>query len=208
MRRGVLLKKMDFLASLFLKVIILIVFLLFSYYQMKLNLFIAVITLLLFSFLNSFFILEWKIKFDMEIFSFQAITVFLFVRRALFYWREVPEEIFTHYDYIVLMFLVVSFLLFIFLKFKNENLFLRKYFYSVFLFLIIVQNILESKYLAIVTLLTSVYNTVFSYYMIDILIVAIVNSFFVKKDKKFIAVYFFIILAVLLRYMTNILWRV
>ena len=208
MKWGVLLKKLDFLFSFLVKIIILIIFGIFCCYIMSLNLLVIVITLLFFSFMNSFLILEGRTKFDMEIFSFQAIAVFLFERRAIFYWREVPDKIFTHYSYIVLLFLLISLILFIFLKFKNENIFLRKYFYCIFLYLIVIQNMLESEYLVIISLIVSVYEAVFSYYMIDILVISVVNIFLIKKNKKFIYNYFFIVLAVLIRCMTNILWRI
>ena len=205
---GILLKKSDFLISVFLKIIILMIFLLFCYYKMKLNLFIIVITLLFFSLLNSFFILDGKIKFDMELFSFQAITCIFFERTAIFNWREVSEKIFSNYNYVILIFMLISLVLFLFLKFKSENIFLRKYFYCIFLYLVVIQNILESEYLEIISIMVSVYEVVFSHYMIDIFIISVINIILIKKDKKFIYNYFFIFLAVLIRYMTNVLWRV
>ena len=78
-------KKTDVTVNIFVKLVILTLFILFSYYKMRINIFYITAELLLFSFINSFFIKDKKFLFNMEVFSFQAATVFYFERRANFY---------------------------------------------------------------------------------------------------------------------------
>ena len=67
-------------SNILIRLILLIMFVVFSFYKMKINLFYITIELLIFSFINWFIIKKKKIVFDMELFSFQAITVFYFER--------------------------------------------------------------------------------------------------------------------------------
>ena len=128
-------KKTDVTVNIFVKLVILTLFILFSYYKMRINIFYITAELLLFSFINSFFIKDKKFLFNMEVFSFQAATVFYFERRANFYWREVPDEIFDNFNYIKLLFLLCLIIILMFLYFKNENKLLKKYISFIFLVL-------------------------------------------------------------------------
>ena len=125
-------KKTDVTVNIFVKLVILTLFILFSYYKMRINIFYITAELLLFSFINSFFIKDKKFLFNMEVFSFQAATVFYFERRANFYWREVPEKIYDNFDYVKLLFLLFLVIISIFLYFKSENKYLKKYIYFIF----------------------------------------------------------------------------
>ncbi len=206
-------KNIECVVNFLVKLIILVLFVLFSYYRMEINFLVIIVTLLLFSFINSFIIENKKIKFDFEIFSFQAITVFYLERKGIFYWREVPEEIFDNYDYIKLLFVAVFIIVFVFLLFKSKNEFLKKYFYCLSLSLVVIQNIFEvvifvaipviGAYLGGIYIGLSVWEAGFSYVRIDIAIIAIVVYFLVRKDKKFLYLYFFIVLCFFIRYLTE-----
>ena len=76
---------------------------------------------------NSFIIDNRKLKFDFEILSFQMITVFYFERLSIYNYREVSEDIFSNYNYIKLLFIVVFAAVFIFLTFRSKNKFLKVY---------------------------------------------------------------------------------
>ena len=206
-------KNIEWVVNFLVKLIILVLFVLFSYYRMEINFLVIIVTLLLFSFTNSFIIENKKIKFDFEIFSFQAITVFYLERKGIFYWREVPEEIFYNYDYIKLLFVAVFIIVFVFLLFKSKNEFLKKYFYCISLSLVVIQNIFEvaiflaipviGAYLGGIYIGLSVWEAGFSYVRIDIAIIAIVVYFLVRKDKNFLYLYFFIVLCFFIRYLTE-----
>ncbi len=206
-------KNIEWVVNFLVKLIILVLFVLFSYYRMEINFLVIIVTLLLFSFTNSFIIENKKIKFDFEIFSFQAITVFYLERKGIFYWREVPEEIFYNYDYIKLLFVAVFIIVFVFLLFKSKNEFLKNYFYCLSLSLVVIQNIFEvvifvaipviGAYLGGIYIGLSVWEAGFSYVRIDIAIIAIVVYFLVRKDKKFLYLYFFIVLCFFIRYLTE-----
>ena len=92
-------KNTNWIIFLFIKVIILILFIYFTLYKKEANLLYITIELLLFSFVNSFIIDNQKLKFDFEILSFQMITVFYFERLSIYNFREVSEDIFSNYNY-------------------------------------------------------------------------------------------------------------
>ena len=56
------------------KFILLILFVFLSFYKIEVNLLIIILVLFFFSFINSLFLFDRKIKFDLEVFSFQIIT--------------------------------------------------------------------------------------------------------------------------------------
>ena len=190
-------------SNILIRLILLIMFVVFSFYKMKINLFYITIELLIFSFINSFIIKKKKIVFDMELFSFQAITVFYFERQANFYWREVPERIFNNYNYIKLLFIVVFAAVFIFLTFRSKNKFLKVYFYCLFLSMIVIQNVFEIEALYLITIAVSLFEVALSNAMIDIGFISLLIYFHSRKNKKFLYIYFFIILSIFIRYITN-----
>ncbi len=209
-------KNIEWVVNFLVKIIILVLFVLFSFYRMEINLLVITVVLLLFSFINSFIIENKKVKFDFEIFSFQAITIFYLERLGIFNWREVPDKIFDNYDYIKLLFVVIFIIVFIFLFFKSKNKFLKKYFFCISLSLVMIQNIFEMKffyaipvigaYLGGIYIGLSVLEAGFSYVRIDIAIIAILVYFLVRKDKKFLYVYFFMILCFFIRHLTEYLY--
>ena len=205
-------KNIDWAFNFLVKFIFLILFVLFSFYKMKINLLVITVELLLFSFINSFIIENKRIKFDFEIFSFQAIAVFYLERKGIFYWREVPEEIFDNYDYIKLLFVAVFITGFIFLFFKSKNEFLKKYFFCISLSLVMIQNIFEIEpaipmmehfIFGLIYFVLSTWEAIFCHFRIDIAIIAILVYFLVRKDKKFLYIYFFIVLCLFIRYLTE-----
>ena len=205
-------KNIEWASNFLMKLIILILFVLFSFYKMKINLLVITVELLLFSFINSFIIENKRIKFDFEIFSFQAIAVFYLERKGIFYWREVPEEIFDNYDYIKLLFVAVFITGFIFLFFKSKNEFLKKYFFCISLSLVMIQNIFEIEpaipmmehfIFGLIYFVLSTWEAIFCHFRIDIAIIAILVYFLVRKDKKFLYIYFFIVLCLFIRYLTE-----
>ena len=196
-------KNTNWIIFLFIKVIILILFIYFTLYKKEANLLYITIELLLFSFVNSFIIDNQKLKFDFEILSFQMITVFYFERLSIYNYREVSEDIFSNYNYVKLLFIVVFAAVFIFLTFRSKDKFLKVYFYCLFLSMIVVQNIFEIEAFYLITIFISVFEVVFSNVMIDIGFIALLIFFQSRKNKKFIYVYFFIILSIFIRYITN-----
>ena len=208
-------KKIDLLLNTFIKLFILILFTLFSYYKMKINLFYITVELLLFSFINSFFIKNKKVFFNMEIFSFQVVTVFYFERKANFYWREVPDEIFDNFNYIKLLFLLCLIIILMFLYFKNENKLLKKYISFIFLVLLIMGDIFEVSIFPLIPLGGelwlgfSIGNAVLTYLNIDIILVSIFLLFLAGKDKIFFFIYNFMIFSFFIRYiMINLKWGI
>ena len=177
--------------NLALRLLNLILFILFTLFFMKVNLFNITVTLILFSFLNSFILKKKNIELDMELLLFQIITSFYIERISIFDWREVPEQVFSNYDYIKFLFLFF-FILFVF------------YFYITSFYLVFFENILNLNILSGAGFFISGYNALFSYYMIDIFYIAIL-VFFPSKfyDKKFLLIYLYIILCMLIRYKTN-----
>ena len=110
-------------------------------------------TLLVFSFINSFIIKNKKISIDVEIFIFQAASVFYLELRANFKWREEPERIFDNYGYVKVLFILVFILTFIYLCIRNENKLLKKYVYSIFFILVIIEIIFEIGIIYTISLL-------------------------------------------------------
>ncbi len=66
-------KKTDVTVNIFVKLVILTLFILFSYYKMRINLFFIITELFIFIFLNSFILTDDKVRFDIELFSFQGM---------------------------------------------------------------------------------------------------------------------------------------
>ena len=208
-------KKTDVTVNIFVKLVILTLFILFSYYKMRINIFYITAELLLFSFINSFFIKDKKFLFNMEVFSFQAATVFYFERRANFYWREVPEKIYDNFDYVKLLFLLFLVIISIFLYFKSENKYLKKYIYFIFFLLLIMGDIFKVNIFSLIPLGGelwlgfSVLNVVLTHLKIDIVLVSAYLFFLARKDKVFFFIYNFIILCLFVRYMTvNLVWGI
>ena len=196
-------KNTSWIIFLFIKVIILILFIYFTLYKKEANLLYITIELLLFSLVNSFIIDNRKLKFDFELLSFQMITVFYFERLSIYNYREVSEDIFSNYNYVKLLFIVIFAVVFIFLTFRSKNLFLKIYFYCLFLSLIVVQNIFEIEALYLITIAVSLFEVALSNAMIDIGFISLLIYFHSKKNKKFLYIYFFIILSIFIRHITN-----
>lgn len=202
-------KKIDLILNILIKLILLAIFVLFSFYKLKINILVITMTLLVFSFINSFIIKNKKISIDVEIFIFQAASVFYLERRANFKWREVPERIFDNYGYVKVLFILVFILTFIYLCIRNENKLLKKYVCSIFFILVIIENIFEIGIIYTISLLFSIPSTVLSYTRIDIAVMGIVIFLFIKKEKKFFLIYNFVILCLFVRYMTaNLVWGI
>ena len=202
-------KKIDLILNILIKLILLAIFVLFSFYKLKINILVITMTLLVFSFINSFIIKNKKISIDVEIFIFQAASVFYLERRANFKWREVPERIFDNYGYVKVLFILVFILTFIYFCIRNENKLLKKYVYSIFFILVIIENIFEIGIIYTISLLFSIPSTVLSYTRIDIAVIGIVIFLFIKKEKKFFLIYNFVILCLFVRYMTaNLVWGI
>ncbi len=208
-------KKTDVTVNIFVKLVILTLFILFSYYKMRINIFYITAELLLFSFINSFFIKDKKFLFNMEVFSFQAATVFYFERRANFYWREVPEKIYDNFDYVKLLFLLFLLIISIFLYFKSENKYLKKYIYFIFFLLLIMGDIFKVNIFSLIPLGGelwlgfSIGNIALTHLKIDIILVGIFLFFLGRKDNVFFFIYNFIILCLFVRYMTvNLVWGI
>ena len=208
-------KKTDVTVNIFVKLVILTLFILFSYYKMRINIFYITAELLLFSFINSFFIKDKKFLFNMEVFSFQAATVFYFERRANFYWREVPEKIYDNFDYVKLLFLLFLVIISIFLYFKSENKYLKKYIYFIFFLLLIMGDIFKVNIFSLIPLGWELWlgfskgNIALTHLKIDIILVGIFLFFLGRKDNVFFFIYNFIILCLFVRYMTvNLVWGI
>ena len=175
--------------NLALRLLNLILFILFTLFFMKVNLFNITVTLILFSFLNSFILKKKNIELDMELLLFQIITSFYIERISIFDWREVPEQVFSNYDYIKFLFLFFFILFVFYLKNKKDKFFLKFYFYITSFYLVFFENILNLNILSGAGFFISGYNALFSYYMIDIFYIAIL-VFFPSKfyDKKFLLI--------------------
>ena len=117
-------KKDDLILNIIIKTVILILFVWFSFYKMRINLFVIIAELFTFVFLNSFVLNEKKISFNMELFCFQGMLVFLFERPIIFYWDGIPDNIyeknFYNYNYVIYSFLFFIILVFIFFKLKKD----------------------------------------------------------------------------------------
>ena len=193
-------------SNILIRLILLIMFVVFSFYKMKINLFYITIELLIFSFINSFIIKKKKIVFDMELFSFQAITVFYFEREANFYWREVPERTFNNYNYIKLLFAIIFIVIFIYLLKNKKNNFLRKYFCWISFILIVIENIFEIEIFSLFWVFTIFMSITFMY---DIILFVVITIFLLKSDfknnKNYFYCTYFIILSFVIRHITNTL---
>ena len=196
-------KNTNWIIFLFIKVIILILFIYFTLYKKEANLLYITIELLLFSLVNSFIIDNRKLKFDFELLSFQMITVFYFERLSIYNYREVSEDIFSNYNYVKLLFIVIFAVVFIFLTFRSKNKFLKVYFYCLFLSMIVIQNIFEIEALYLITIAVSLFEVALSNAMIDIGFISLLIYFHSRKNKKFLYIYFFIILSIFIRHITN-----
>ena len=190
--------------NLALKLLNLMIFVLFTLFFQKVNLFNIIITLILFSFLNSLIIKKKDIKLDMELLLFQIMTCFYIERISIFDWREVPEYVFYNYNYIKFLF-IIFFVLFVFyLRSKKNMFFLKFYFYITTFYLVFFENILDLNILSGISFFISGYNALFSHYMADILYIGIL-AFFPSKfyDKKYLFIYLYIVLCVFIRYKTT-----
>lgn len=182
----------------------LILFSLFSLFFLNVNLFNITVTLIIFSFLNSFILKKEHIRLDIELLLFQIITCFYIERISIFDWREVPEQVFNNYSYIKYLFILFFILFVVYLINKKELFFLKFYFYITSFYLVFFENILNLNILRGVSFLISGYNAFFSNYMVDILYIGIL-AFFPSKfyDKKYLLIYFYIVICIIMRYKTN-----
>lgn len=190
--------------NLALKLLNLILFILFTLFFMKVNLFNITITLILFSFINSFILKKKNIRLDMELLLFQIMTCFYIERISIFNWREVSKQVFNNYDYIKFLFILFFIFFLCYLWNKKDKFFLKFYFYATSFYLVFFENILNLNILSGVSLIISGYNALASYYMADIFYIGIL-VFFPSKfyDKKYLSIYLYIVLCIIIRYKTN-----
>ena len=205
--------------NILIKLIILVLFLLFSFYGMKINFLYITIEFLIFSFINSFTFENKKIKFDVEFFSFQSITVFFIHGFGIFDMIKIPEKILENYNYVKLLFVVIYVISFLLLYFKSENTILKDFFYFLLFFLLFFQNIFEinifylipfiGKFLLGIKFSLDFGGPIFKSLSLDIIIVSIFLFFLSVKNKKFFFLFNYIILCFFIRYVTiSIDWRI
>ncbi len=206
-------KNIEWIVNFLVKLIILGLFILFSFYKMKVSLTYVIIELLCFSTINSFYIIDKKIRFDIEIFSFQGMSIFLLERLAIFYWMGIPEIIYKDYLYVKLLFVITFIILFVLLNVKNSGKYLKIYFYITSFYLIIIANIFQTNFLfkffyifgddffRLLPFAFFIYDGWISNFGIDIILTGIFSLFLMSKSKKYLFVYTFLILYIFLRYM-------
>ncbi len=206
-------KKTDVTVNIFVKLVILTLFILFSYYKMRINLFFIITELFIFIFLNSFILTDDKVRFDIELFSFQGMLIFLFVRPIIFYWDGIPdkiyEKIFYNYNYVIYFFIFYIISVFIFFRMK-KNVFWEKYFYYFLIYMVLISNIFNIGYLIKIYNLFSFYFISFSlneawltHWFADIILFGFLVIFFLKKNRNFIYTYPFLVLCFIIRNLTN-----
>ena len=206
-------KKDDLILNIIVKTVILILFVWFSFYKMSINLFVIIAELFIFVFLNSFVLNEKKISFNMELFCFQGMLVFLFERPIIFYWDGIPDNIyeknFYNYNYVIYSFLFFIILVFIFFKLKKD-IFWKKYFYCFLAYMVFISNVFYINLFSRIYNLFSLYfltyflnESWFVYWKGDILFLGFIAAFFWKKNKKIIYIYPFLILCFFVRSITN-----
>ena len=212
-------KKIDLVVNIFISFVILTLFGVYSFYKMKINYLDIIIMFLLFSFINSFIIKNNKLVFDSDFFSFQAITTFLTQSFGIFSFMYLPEEVTKNYEYIKLLFFVLLFIYFIFLFTKSKNSALRLYFCIISFFLIVINDIFGIEIFYLIPLLGDILRglkfsldfsgAIFKGLYLDIFYISIFLLFLsIKyKEKKIFFVFNYIILCLLVRYITmNFSW--
>ena len=206
-------KNIEWIVNFLVKLIILILFVLFSLHKMEVSLTFVIIELLCFSTINSFYIIDKKIRFDIEIFSFQGVSIFLLERLAIFYWKGIPEIIYKDYIYVKLLFVIVFFILFVLLNVKNSSRYLKIYFYITSFYLVVIANIFQTNFLfkffymfghdffRLLPFAFFIYDGWVANFRLDIILVGFLSLFLMSKDNKYLFTCVLVTLCIFLRYM-------
>ncbi len=206
-------KNIEWGGNFLVKLIILILFILFSFHKMEISILFITVELLLFSFINSFIIENKKIRFDIEIFSFQGMSIFLLERLAIFYWNGIPEIVYKDYVYVKLLFVITFFIIFVLLNIKNSSKYLKIYFYITLFYLVVIANVFQTNFLfkffyifgdeffRLLPFAFFIYDGWIANFGIDIILTGVFSLFLTSKSRKYLFVCISLILYIFLRYM-------
>lgn len=165
-----------------------------------LNLSIITLVFLTFTIFNSFFFENKVIKFNINIFIFQVMTVFFLERESMFNLVELPEEIVTNKDYIIYLFafLVVLFITYFQLN-QKRKMGIRVYFYTMLIFLILLENIFKIRFIYVVIWPFLILSGIFTLNMLDI-VFTIICSMLIKENRRhYILILNFFVIAIFIR---------
>lgn len=165
-----------------------------------LNLSIITLVFLTFTIFNSFFFENKVIKFNINIFIFQVMTVFFLERESMFNLVELPEEIVTNKDYIIYLFafLVVLFITYFQLN-QKRKMGIRVYFYTMLIFLILLENIFKIRFICVVIWPFLILSGIFTLNMLDI-VFTIICSMLIKQNRRhYILILNFFVIAIFIR---------
>ena len=165
-----------------------------------LNLSIITLVFLTFTIFNSFFFENKVIKFNINIFIFQVMTVFFLERESMFNLVELPEEIVTNKDYIIYLFafLVVLFITYFQLN-QKRKMGIRVYFYTMLIFLILLENIFKIRFIYVVIWPFLILSGIFTLNMLDI-VFTISCSMLIKENRRhYILILNFFVIAIFIR---------
>lgn len=165
-----------------------------------LNLSIITLVFLTFTIFNSFFFENKVIKFNINIFIFQVMTVFFLERESMFNLVELPEEIVTNKDYIIYLFafLVVLFITYFQLN-QKRKMGIRVYFYTMLIFLILLENIFKIRFIYVVISPFLILSGIFTLNMLDI-VFTIICSMLIKENRRhYILILNFFVIAIFIR---------
>ena len=165
-----------------------------------LNLSIITLIFLTFTIFNSFFFENKVIKFNINIFIFQVMTVFFLERESMFNLVELPEEIITNKDYIIYLFafLVVLFITYFQLN-QKRKMGIRVYFYTMLIFLILLENIFKIRFIYVVIWPFLILSGIFTLNMLDI-VFTIICSMLIKENRRhYILILNFFVIAIFIR---------
>ena len=165
-----------------------------------LNLSIITLVFLTFTIFNSFFFENKVIKFNINIFIFQVMTVFFLERESMFNLVELPEEIVTNKDYIIYLF---AFLVVLFITYFQSNqkrkMGIRVYFYTMLIFLILLENIFKIRFIYVVIWPFLILSGIFTLNMLDI-VFTISCSMLIKENRRhYILILNFFVIAIFIR---------
>ena len=186
--------------NLFFKTLNLLFFSYFIGNVRLLNLSIITLVFLTFTIFNSFFFENKVIKFNINIFIFQVMTVFFLERESMFNLVELPEEIVTNKDYIIYLFtfLVVLFITYFQLN-QKRKMGIRVYFYTMLIFLILLENIFKIRFIYVVIWPFLILSGIFTLNMLDI-VFTIICSMLIKENRRhYILILNFFVIAIFIR---------
>lgn len=186
--------------NLVFKILNLLFFYYFIRYIMLINLSIITLVFLVFTVFNSFFFENKVIKFNVDIFIFQVMSVFFLERESMFNLVELPEEMVVNKNYIIYLFVFLAIIFIIYLQLNQKRkIGISVYFYTMLVCLILLENIFKIQFIYVFIWPFLILSGILTLNMLDIVFIMICSILIEENRKHYILILNFFIIAIFMR---------